>query len=36
MTYVLHILMGLLLIVFQTTIRPQIGLLTGLYDVLIA
>lgn len=36
MTYLLHILIGLLLIVFQTTIRPQIGFLTGIYDVLIA
>ncbi len=36
MTYLLHILMGMLLIVFQTTIRPQIGLLTGIYDVMIA
>lgn len=36
MTYLLHILMGLALIVFQTAVRPQIGLLDGIYDVLIA
>ncbi len=36
MTYFLHGLMGLLLIVFQTAVRPQIGLLDGIYDVLIA
>ncbi len=36
MTYLLHMLMGMLLIVFQTTIRPQIGILTGIYDVMIA
>ncbi len=36
MTYLLHGLMGLLLIIFQTAVRPQIGLLAGIYDVLIA
>lgn len=36
MTYILHAILGLVLIVFQTTIRPQIVTLTGIYDVLIA
>ena len=36
MNYLLHGLMVLGLIVFQTAVRPQIGLLTGIYDVLIA
>ncbi|MGD9097515.1 MAG: hypothetical protein PVF97_05480 [Desulfobacterales bacterium] len=36
MNYLLHGLMVLALIVFQTAVRPQIGLLTGIYDVLIA
>lgn len=36
MTYLLHSVLGLLLIVFQTAIRPQIGFVTGIYDVLIA
>ena len=36
MTYLLHVVIGLMLIVFQTTIRPQIIILNGLYDVLIA
>ena len=36
MTYLLHALMGLILIVFQTAVRPQIGFLEGIYDVLIA
>ena len=35
MTYLLHTLMGLSLIVFQTAVRPQIGFLGGIYDVLI-
>lgn len=35
MTYLLHALMGLALIVFQTAVRPQIGFLAGIYDVLI-
>ncbi len=36
MNYLLHALMGLILIIFQTAVRPQIGFLTGIYDVLIA
>ncbi len=36
MTYLLHGLMGLILIIFQTAVRPQVGLLAGIYDVLIA
>lgn len=36
MTYLLHALMGLALVVFQTAVRPQIGFLAGIYDVLIA
>ena len=36
MNYFLHGLMGLLLIIFQTAVRPQIGMLDGIYDVLIA
>ena len=36
MTYLLHALIGLVLIVFQTAVRPQIGPLEGIYDVLIA
>lgn len=36
MNYLLHAVLGLVLIVFQTAIRPQIGFVTGIYDVLIA
>lgn len=36
MTYLLHAFMGLILVVFQTAVRPQIGFLDGIYDVLIA
>ena len=36
MIYLLHALMGLILIIFQTPVRPQIGFLAGIYDVLIA
>ncbi len=35
MTYLLHALMGLILIIFQTAVRPQIGFLGGIYDVLL-
>ena len=36
MNYLLHALMGLILIIFQTAVRPQIGFVAGIYDVLIA
>lgn len=36
MIYLFHTLIGLVLILFQTAVRPQIGFLSGFYDVLTA
>lgn len=36
MTYLFHIAMCLVLIIFQTAVKPQVLLLAGLYDVLTA
>ena len=36
MTYLFHIVVCLMLVIFQTAVKPQVVLLSGLYDVLTA
>ena len=36
MTYLFHIVVCLILIIFQTAVKPQVLFLSGLYDVLTA